>query len=47
MELVGTAQCQEISHLLPEPFYQVMQAQVGEPTTQLPTSPSVSTSNLS
>ena len=29
------------------PFYQVMQAQVGEPTTHPPTPPSVSTRNLS
>ena len=26
-----TTQCREIPHLLPEPFYQVLQAQVGEP----------------
>ena len=31
-----TAQCQEIPHLLPEPFYQVMQVWVGEPTTHPP-----------
>ena len=28
-----TAQCQEIPHLLPDPFYPVLQARVGEPTT--------------
>ena len=27
-----TAQCREISHSLPEPFYPVLQARVGEPT---------------
>ena len=27
-----TAQCREIPHLLPEPFYSVLQAWVGEPT---------------
>ena len=31
-----TAQCREIPYSLPEPFYQVMQARVDEPTTHLP-----------
>ena len=37
-----TAQCREIPHLLPEPFYPVLQAWVGKPTP-----PSISTRNLS
>ena len=37
-----TTQCQEIPHLLPEPFYPVLQARVGELTP-----PSVSIRNLS
>ena len=39
-----TAQC---PHSLPEPFYPVLQAQVGEPTPHLSIPPSVSTRNLS
>ena len=34
-----TAQCREIPHLFPEPFYQVLQARVGEPTTYPPPLP--------
>ena len=30
-----TTQCREIPHLLPEPFYPVLQARVGEPTPPL------------
>ena len=37
-----TAQCREIPHSFPGPFYPVLQAQVGEPTP-----PSISTRNLS
>ena len=32
-----TAQCQEIPHSFPEPFYQVLQARVGDPTAHPPT----------
>ena len=31
-----TAQCREIPHSFPEPFYQVLQARVGDPTTHPP-----------
>ena len=31
-----TAQCREIPYSFPEPFYQVLQARVGEPTTHPP-----------
>ena len=31
-----TAQCREILHSFPEPFYQVLQVRVGEPTTHPP-----------
>ena len=34
-----TAQCREIPHSLPEPFYQVLQALVGDPTTHPPFPP--------
>ena len=31
-----TAQCREIPHSFPEPFHQVLQARVGDPTTHPP-----------
>ena len=31
-----TAQCREIPHSFPEPFYPVLQVRVGEPTTHPP-----------
>ena len=40
-----TAQCQEIPHSFPEPFYQVLQARVGDPTTHPPSPPAVSARN--
>ena len=40
-----TAQCREIPHSFPEPFYQVLQARMGEPTTHPPSPPAVSARN--
>ena len=40
-----TAQCREIPHSFPEPFYQVLQARVGDPTTHPPSPPAVSARN--
>ena len=34
-----TAQCREIPHSFPEPFYQVLQARVGDPTPTPPSPP--------
>ena len=39
---IRTAQCREIPHSFPEPFYQVLQARVGDPTNH---PPAVSTRN--
>ena len=40
-----TAQSREIPHSFPEPFYQVLQAQVGDPTTHPPSPPAISARN--
>ena len=40
-----TTQCREIPHSFPEPFYQVLQARVGDPTTHPPSPPAVSARN--
>ena len=40
-----TAQCREIPHSFPEPFYQVLQARVGDPTAHPPSPPAVSARN--
>ena len=39
------AQCREIPQSFPEPFYQVLQVQVGDPTTYPPSPPAVSARN--